>query len=120
MGLIAVEGLRFYAHHGYYKEEQNLGGQYVVDVYLRKDLSAAARTDELEDTINYEEVYSIVREQMDIRAKLIEHLAQRILDSIIDSHNGLQYVKVRLSKLNPPLKGNVDRVYVTLEKELPE
>jgi dihydroneopterin aldolase len=61
MSLIGVEGLQFYSHHGYYKEEQVLGGKYVVDFYLNIDLSEAAASDQLTKTINYEQVYQIAK-----------------------------------------------------------
>lgn len=118
MGLIAVEGMRFYANHGYYKEEQKLGGQYTVDVYLRMNLDEAARTDDLEKTVNYERIYAIVKEQMGERSALIEHVGKRILDSIHKELQHLSYIKVRISKLNPPLNGDLNRVYIELEESL--
>jgi len=117
MGLIAIEGMQFYAHHGYYYEEQKIGSQYSVDVYLRADLGEAARTDALSKTINYENLYKICEEIMEQRARLIEHVAQKILDRLSHEFPRLHYAKVRVSKMNPPLKGTVERVYVSLEKE---
>lgn len=115
MGLIAVEGLQFYSHHGYYKEEQVLGGKYIVDIYLKIDFDEAAETDDLKKTINYEEVYQLTKLEMEVHARLIEHVCKRILDKIKQRYPNLQYIKVRVSKHNPPLKGNVERVYVELE-----
>ena len=115
MGLIAVEGLQFYSHHGYYKEEQVLGGKYIVDIYLKIDFDEAAETDDLKKTINYEEVYQLTKQEMEVHARLIEHVCKRILDKIKLRYPNLQYIKVRVSKHNPPLKGNVERVYVELE-----
>jgi dihydroneopterin aldolase len=117
MSLIAIEGMQFYAHHGYYYEEQKIGSQYTVDVYLRADLTAAAKEDALAKTINYENLYTICEEIMDKRAHLIETVTQRILDRLGDEYPNLQYAKVRVSKMNPPLKGTVERVYVSLERE---
>jgi dihydroneopterin aldolase len=115
MGLIAVEGLQFYSHHGYYKEEQVLGGKYMVDIYMKIDFDEAAATDDLKKTINYEEVYQLTKQEMEVHARLIEHVCKRILDKIKQRYPALQYIKVRVSKHNPPLKGNVERVYVELE-----
>jgi hypothetical protein len=64
VGQIAIEGMQFYAHHGFYKEEQVIGGQYEVDVYMNTDIEGAATTDRLEMTVNYERVYGIVKEVM--------------------------------------------------------
>lgn len=115
MGLIAVEGLQFYSHHGYYKEEQILGGKYTVDIYMRLNIDEAAATDDLRKTINYEEIYQLTKQEMEVHAKLIEHVCQRILDKIKAKYPNLDSLKVRVSKYNPPLKGSVERVYVELE-----
>ena len=115
MGLIAVEGLQFYSHHGYYKEEQVLGGKYTVDIYMNLNIDEAAATDDLRKTINYEEIYQLTKQEMEVHAKLIEHVCQRILDKIKAKYPNLDSLKVRVSKYNPPLKGSVERVYVELQ-----
>ena len=115
MGLIAVEGLQFYSHHGYHKEEQVLGGKYTVDIYMTTNIDEAAKTDDLKKTINYERIYQLTKAEMEIHAKLIEHVCKRILDRIKASYPELMHLKVRVSKHNPPLKGQVDRVFVELE-----
>jgi dihydroneopterin aldolase len=113
MGIITIEGMQFYAHHGYYKEEQVLGGKYTVDVFLDIDFDEAATTDNLQKTINYETIYLLTKAEMDIPAKLIEHVCSKILLSI-KQRFPLAIVTVKLSKYNPPLKGNVEKVTVTL------
>ncbi len=115
MGLIAVEGLQFYSHHGYYKEEQVLGGKYIVDIYMRLNIDEAAQTDDLKKTVNYEEIYQLTKNEMEVHARLIEHVCKRILDRVKSKYPNLENIKVRVSKHNPPLKGQVDRVYVELE-----
>jgi dihydroneopterin aldolase len=115
MGLIAVEGLQFYSHHGYHKEEQVLGGKYIVDIYMQLNIDEAAETDDLRKTINYEEIYQLTKSEMEVHAKLIEHVCKRILDKVKDKYPEVGYLKVRVSKHNPPLKGHVERVYVELE-----
>jgi len=115
MGLIAVEGLQFYSHHGYYKEEQVLGGKYIVDIYMRLNIDEAAETDDLKKTVNYEEIYQLTKNEMEVHARLIEHVCKRILDRVKKKYPNVENVKVRVSKHNPPLKGQVDRVYVELE-----
>jgi dihydroneopterin aldolase len=115
MGLITVEGMHFYSHHGYYKEEQVLGGKYTVDVYMTLNFDEAAQSDKLEKTINYEQVYQLTRDEMEVHARLIEHVCKRILDAIKRSYPQVKHVKVRVNKHSPPLKGHVDRVFVELE-----
>lgn len=114
MGKIAVEGLQFYAHHGFYKEEQVLGGKFVVDVYMETDFTEAALTDQLEKTINYEEVYRLVKGEMEVHSRLLEHVAQRIVTVVRRKYPALQQLTVRVSKHHPPLKGSVERVFVEL------
>jgi dihydroneopterin aldolase len=116
MGIIAVEGMQFYAHHGYHKEEQVLGGKFVVDVYMEVNFIEAAKTDKLNKTVNYEDIYTISKLEMEIRGHLIEHVCQRILEALKKRFGKLHFIKVRVSKHNPPLKGNVERVYVELEE----
>jgi dihydroneopterin aldolase len=116
MGLIAVEGMQFYAHHGYYKEEQVLGGKYTVDIYLQTDFSNAATNDQLLQTINYETIYRLTKTEMEIHSKLIEHVCKRILDVVAASFKNISHIKVRVNKFQPPLKGNVEKVFVELEQ----
>ncbi len=107
--------MQFYAHHGYYKEEQVLGGKYTVDVYLQLNLEEAAISDKLEKTVNYEEIYRLIKQEMEVHARLIEHVCKRISDKIHLKYPGLTSLKVRVSKHHPPLKGQVDRVFTELE-----
>lgn len=115
MSLIAIEGIQFYAHHGYYKEEQVLGGKYSVDIYMQVEVNEASLTDDLEKTINYEEVYKITKTEMEKRSKLIEHVCVRIAQKIKINFTQIQSLKVRVSKFQPPLKGNVERVFFEVE-----
>lgn len=119
MGLIAIEGMQFYAHHGYHKEEQVIGGQYVVDVYMRFDFSHAAETDDLARTVDYEQVYRIVRDVMKEKSRLIEHVAQRTLNELVAHFPTLRHIRVRVSKVSPPVQGTVNRVFAELETDLP-
>ncbi len=116
MGLIAVEGLQFYSHHGYHKEEQVLGGKYVVDIYMTLNFDEAAETDDLKKTINYEEIYQLTKIEMEVHARLIEHVCKRILMKVKSKYPEVTHVKVRVSKHSPPLKGHVERVFVELEE----
>ena len=118
MSLIALEGMEFYAYHGYYPEEQVIGGQYSVDVYLTTNFEVAAEKDELSGTINYETVFAITQQVMQKPAKLIEHVAHQILTQIIALKADLKHVKVRVSKWNPPFISKVERTFIEVEKFL--
>ena len=115
MALIALEGMRFYAHHGFYEEEQIIGNYFVVDVYVEsnpKNYKKAVAEDDLYKTINYETIYLIVQREMKNNTKLLETLADKIVYHIKAHFDGLKEVKVRVKKENPPLPGTVARSFV--------
>ena len=110
---IGLVGMEFYAHHGYYEEEQKIGGQYTVDIYIQYE--AEFSEDKLENTINYEIVYQVVKNQMAISSKLIEHIGEQIiiqLKKILPDHHS---VKVIIKKHRPPLKGSVNYAIFEIE-----
>ena len=108
MATIALEGARFYAYHGFYEEEQILGGEYVLDVFVEADIAAAAEEDDLFATVNYETLYLICQAEMRKPSQLIEAVGQRIMDRIADMFPKIFGIKLRIRKLNPPLGGRVD------------
>jgi len=115
MNLIAVEGINIYAYHGCLDEEGLIGGHYIVDVYMQTDFTEAAKTDDLTKTIDYCAIYEIAKKEMAIRVKLIEEVAMRIHKTILKDFTQIQKVRVRVTKLKPPMNGNVDKVYVEIE-----
>lgn len=115
-GVIEIEAMEFYAFHGCYREEQIVGNRFLVDLTLETDVSAASQSDSICDTVNYLEVYGIVNEQMKITSHILEHVAQRIIDAVMDKfYPSISHIKVKVSKCNPPLGGNIKKVSVTLE-----
>ena len=114
-GIIQVKGIRCYAYHGCLKEETKIGGEYVVDVWVRADVGKAAKNDHLEDTVDYCDVYRIVTREMKVPAKLIEHACQRIIISLKKELRQAKKVKVRVTKINPPMNGDVRSVSVILQ-----
>ena len=115
MGIIRVNDIRLYAYHGCLPEEGKIGGNYVVDVVLHTDFSEAAQTDDLTKTIDYCEVNDIVEKEMAVRSKLIEHVAQRILNQLKARFADLEKAAVTVTKIKPPINGNVGDVQVTVE-----
>jgi dihydroneopterin aldolase len=116
MQTINICGIRLYAYHGCMEEEGIIGGNYVVNVQLKGDFSAAAKSDKLEDTADYILVYKIVKEEMAIRSKLIEHVAERIASRLKKELSIVKQVSVEVIKQNPPMNGEVDEVSVVIEK----
>lgn len=116
MGQIALEGLEFFAFHGYYDEEQKIGNKYGVDIYLKTNLYAAGASDKLAETVDYEIIYRLVLAEMQQPARLLEHLAHRILDRVLGELPQVQRCRVSISKFNPPLGGICHRARVTLSR----
>ena len=71
MGQIQIEGMEFYAHHGHFAEERIVGNKFLLDLFIDTDCEKAAETDKLEDALNYQEVYEIVKQQMEIKSVLL-------------------------------------------------
>ena len=108
--------MEFYAHHGYYSDEITRGNKFIVDLSFETDLVLASETDALTDTLDYEMVYEVVKEEMAVRSNLLENVGRRILKKIDEQFPQINKVNVKISKLNPPLKGIVQKVSVTLNK----
>lgn len=115
MGKVSLEGMEFYARHGYYEEERVIGNKYSVDVTLSVDFSEAATDDKLEGTVNYEKVYEIVQQVMSIDANLLEHLAGKMIKALKEHFPEVKKVKVKISKYNPPIKGLCNKATVELK-----
>ncbi len=114
MGKVILEGMEFYARHGYYEEERIIGNKYSVDVEMALDFDEAVEQDKLEGTVNYEKVYALVAEVMNIDATLLEHLAGKIIKKIKTKFPNVKEVRVRVSKYNPPVKGLCKKATVEL------
>src|SRR5947209_3908112 len=104
MNTISLHGAEFFAYHGFYPEEQKLGNKFVVDVDIDFVHSIGLNKDDISTTINYEQLYQIVEEQMSLTKKLIETVAQGVLDAIKEKFPAVKNVRVTVKKLNPPLK----------------
>jgi dihydroneopterin aldolase len=112
---IAIEGIKLYAFHGCLEEEARIGANYIVDVYMTTDFSKAAISDELKETIDYCAIYEISKKQMAVRSKLIEHVCKRIFDEIDSQFKSIITLSVKVTKLGPPMNGNVEKVSVEIE-----
>ena len=110
---IELKEMRFYAYHGVMPQETKVGNNFVVNLILTAPLEQAVRSDELDDTINYAAVYEVVKEQMDIPSKLIEHAAGRILYALKAA------IELKLSKLNPPFGGDIHSASIILDETYP-
>ncbi|MCQ2218923.1 MAG: dihydroneopterin aldolase [Paludibacteraceae bacterium] len=111
---ILLERMRFHAFHGVMPEETIVGGEYEVSIDLDVDFTNAMETDDLDGTINYAIVFDLVKEEMRTPSKLIEHVAGRILKSVKQHFPQIEAIEVRVSKLNPPVMGDMAQATVVV------
>ena len=98
-------------------EEGKIGSDYRVDLEVKADLKKSARTDQLSDTVDYVHLNRIVKEEMAVRTKLLETVASSILDRILSELDLVSKAQVKVSKLNPPIGGNVEMVSVIMKRK---
>jgi len=115
MSRIRLKNIKIYAFHGCLLEEGKIGSDYLVNLTVEANLINAARTDELNDTVDYVHLHKIIKDEMGIRSKLLEHVGQRIIDSVFKEITLVKTVKVTVAKVNPPIGGDVAEVSVTME-----
>jgi dihydroneopterin aldolase len=114
MGIIKVENIRVFAHHGCLKEETKIGSDYRVDLKVKADLQPSATTDKLSDTVDYVLLNKIIKEEMQIPSYLLETVAKRILNRIFREDQLVTKATVCVSKLNPPIGGDVEKVTIKM------
>ena len=115
LNVIRLKNAVFYAYHGTVQDEQNLGGKFECDVDMYCDLSAAAETDSLKKTIDYERVYAFIqRVVLEKKYYLIEALANSIAKGLLREFGAIEKVDVKIRKPHPPVKGVVDHVEVEI------
>jgi len=115
--MIILEGMEFYAYHGHFKEERIIGNRFLIDCYIYCNWTKAGETDNLRDAINYQIVYDLIKKEMQIKSYLLEHIGNRIIDAIYEFFPEIDEVKIKISKMNPPLGGKVEKVSVVLNKK---
>lgn len=119
MGKILLEGMDFFAYHGVYQEERENGQLFSIDLEIVTDYSIACNSDKLEDAIDYVEIYELVKAEMEIPSSLLENVAQRIIDSIRKNFDQIEVIKVKITKLQPPISGKLKGVCIELEFSKP-
>jgi len=117
MDFIHLENMEFYAYHGHFLEEQKIGNKYRITLSLKTNLQKAAVTDKLEDTINYYDVYQLIKKEMKNQSFLLENIAYRIIKSIFKSFNTVEMITLKISKMNPPVGGIMECVTIEMTKK---
>lgn len=117
MGIIQIEEMEFYAFHGHYKEEQIVGNRFLVDLEIETDMSKASKSDQLEDALNYQTAYRLLKNEMKKHtSNLLENIGKRILDALYDEFEGIEKATVKIRKMNPPMGGQMKCVSVTMSR----
>lgn len=112
---ILLKKIRYYAYHGIAPQENLIGNEYVIDLKLKVDISKAARTDEVADTINYAEVHQVIKNEMAIPSKLLEHVSGRIIQRLFAQFPCIEEIELRLSKRNPPMGADIESAGIELQ-----
>lgn len=116
MSKIYLEDVKIYAYHGVLPEENVIGTYYILNLEIHTDLWKAAESDNLNDTISYADINDILHQEMQIKSKLLEHVAGRIINKINEKFSNVSYVKLKLTKTAPPMKGEMKGASIELEK----
>lgn len=116
MSKIYLEEVKIYAYHGVLPEENIIGTYYILNLEIHTDLWIAAESDDLNDTISYAEINEIIHNEMKINSKLLEHVAGRIITKIREKFDQISYIKLRITKTSPPMKGEMKGASIELEK----
>lgn len=115
-GVVEIENMEFYAFHGCYEQEKIVGNRFLVSLAYQCDVRELVESDDIRDAVSYLEIYALVEEQMMISSNTIEHVSARIIDSVMEQYPQIKSLTIKLSKMNPPLGGLVERVSFSVTK----
>lgn len=116
MGIIEIEGMEFYAFHGHFKQEQIVGNKFLVNISIETNCTKAGITDNLNDALDYQKVYNLIKKEMDQKSFLLENICSRILDRLYLEFNNIEKASIKVSKINPPMGGQIKKVSVTMTR----
>lgn len=116
MGTIRLQNMRTFSFHGCLNEEASIGSDYRIDLEVKCNLKQSSLSDELKDTVDYVHLNKIVVEEMAIRSKLLEHVGHRVISRIFTEIPSVSRILLAVSKLNPPIGGDVEAVTIEIEE----
>ena len=117
MDRMLLKRMVFFGYHGVIPEENRLGQKYYVDLDMRLDLDRAAKSDDVQDTVNYADVHALVKEIVEgPHVKLIEALAHNIASAVLGTYTSIIEMTVSVTKPNPPFDITFDGVTVELRR----
>ena len=115
-GIIELEEMEFYAYHGCYKEEQIVGNRFLVNITIETDVTLPSQSDRIQDALNYVRVYEMVKAEMKQTSHLLENITSRILNQLFEQFPFIKSAKVKVSKMNPPMGGQMKKISLTLKR----
>lgn len=115
---IYLDEVRFYAFHGVMPQETQVGGEFVVSLRVGYPFQAAMESDDVAGTLNYAELYQLVKQQMDVPSKLLEHVAGRIVKAISEQFPKVSSIHLKITKKNPPMGADSQGAGVEVNIEL--
>ncbi len=116
-GKISLEGLEFHAFHGVYPHERESGNWFEVDISVDTNILEGAVRDELDKTVNYELLYQFVKEEMQKPSKLLETVAEQIVERVLRDLPEVQQVELKIAKINPPIGGKCKKASLWIQKK---
>ncbi len=116
---IFLDNLRFFAHHGVGQQETLVGNEFTVSLRLQVDIQRAAETDDVADTVSYADVYEVVKAEMAIPSRLLEHVCGRITDRLFRNFPQIEEIELKLSKRNPPMGADIETAGIEVRLNRP-
>lgn len=116
MGLIEIEGMEFYAYHGHFIEEQVVGNKFLLNIAIETNCNRAGKSDNLKDALDYQKVYQLIKGEMCKNSFLLEHICSRILDKLYTDFDTIEKATIKVSKINPPMGGQIEKVSITMTR----
>lgn len=117
IGKICLEGLEFHAFHGVYPHERESGNWFEVDIAAETNIQEGAVKDNLEGTVDYEVLYRFVKEEMEKPSKLLETVAEKIVNRVLTELPDVLQVELKISKVNPPIGGKCKKATLCLQRK---
>lgn len=111
---IFLENVHFYAYHGVAPQETLVGNEFIISLTLKVDFGRATETDEVTDTVSYADVYEVLKEEMAVPSKLLEHVCGRIVRRLFHDFAEIEEVSIQLGKRNPPMGADIDTAGVEM------
>ena len=112
---IQLNSINFYAHHGVNEQERTVGNRFIIDLEVSADFSKAMINDELEHTIDYAELFSVLKKEMLQPSKLLEHVAGRIIVSLLQTFSEITAIRLKIAKQVPPIGADLKESAVIVE-----